>query len=114
MDKRVKDPRNERPQLFYAIRLGDQEDYAHHGRAKVLLKFEILVNRDQRIELFGEHESQQFAVALRGPAHVDDVPDLVSDEVELQRAGDALIEQKPHALRSSPGQAQAQRQPAFD
>lgn len=109
---RLKDLRDERSQLFDTVGLCKHDDDADTGRAQVLLKLKILVHGQQGLEMLRDHQPEQFSVALRGPPHVNDVTNVVADQISLQWARHALIEQEQHALRSSHGQVRAPRLPA--
>jgi hypothetical protein len=56
----------------------------HYGNAalpQVLLKRQILIDREQRLEAFGEHEFQEFAIAFRRPTHINDVMRVVAGQI---------------------------------
>jgi hypothetical protein len=102
---------HERPQLFQAIRSRDGDDDANPRGPNVLLELDVPIHREHRFEPLQHHELQQFAIPLRRPTHVDDVLHVVPGQLTLERPGDTLIGQQPHAPRSSPAQVRAQRPP---
>lgn len=104
--ERLEDLRNHRPQFLDAVRLREYDDDPDSRSSKVLLKFEILVYREQRVEVLADHEAQEIAIPLRGPPHIDDVANVVSYQVPYQGTGHALIEQQQHEIRSSHGPVQ--------
>lgn len=97
--QRLENLRDERAQLLDAVRAGNRDHHTDAGRLKILLKLEIPVDRQECVEVLGRHQSQQFAVALGRPSHVDDVPHVVARQFVFEWPRNALIEKKPHALR---------------
>lgn len=105
--ERLEDLRNHRPQFLDAVRLREYDDDPDSRSSKVLLKFEILVYREQRVEVLADHEAQEIAIPLRGPPHIDDVTDVVANQVPDEGTRHALIEQQQHEIRSSHGPVRA-------
>ena len=87
------DFRNQWPKFAHAVCLCDSDHNGDSGRADVLLKLEILVDRQKYGESSGHHDVEQRAIALSGPSHIDDVVHVMPDQVALEWSRDTLIEQ---------------------
>ena len=69
-------------------------------RAQVLLKREVPIDREERLEVLGNHQVQKFTVALGRPTQINDVMCVVAGQIAEQRPRHTLIEQQSHAPRS--------------
>jgi hypothetical protein len=67
---------------------------------QVLLKREVPIDREKRLEVLGNHKLQEFTVALGRPTQINDVMCVVAGQITQQRPGHTLIEQQSHAPRS--------------
>ena len=68
---------------------------------RVLLKGEVPIDREKRLEVLGNHKVQEFTVALGRPTQINDVMCVVAGQIAQQRPRHELIEQQSHAPRSS-------------
>jgi hypothetical protein len=60
----IENLRHERTQLFHTVRAGQRYHDGNAARAQVLLKREVPIDREKRLEVLGNHELQEFTVAL--------------------------------------------------
>jgi hypothetical protein len=67
--------RSENPCTF------DERGLDNAARAQVLLKREIPIDREKRLEALGNHERQKFTVALGRPTQIDDVVCVVASQI---------------------------------
>ena len=82
------------------VRMGHRNHDGDAARAQVLLKREVPINREKRLEVLGNHKLQEFTVALGRPTQINDVMCVVAGQITQQRPRHTLIEQQSHALRS--------------
>ena len=95
---------------FDPVRRGDDNDDGNWESAEVLLVLQILIGRQQRVEV-GGRQLQQLAVSLADPAHRSDGADVVLGQEPGERPGQRLIEQDAHRQSGDLWRAQAPRLP---
>jgi len=90
--ERFENPRREGSEFLDAIGVRKHYDDADTRGLQILLEWEILVDGEQDVESLGQHESQQVAISLAVPAHINNVANIVAFQVRLQRPRNTLIE----------------------
>ena len=90
----VENLRHERTQLLHTVRAGHRYHDGNAARAQVLLKREVPIDREKRLEVLGNHQVQKFTVALGRPTQINDVMCVVAGQFTQQRPRHTLIEQQ--------------------
>jgi hypothetical protein len=83
--KGVENLRHEGTQLLHTVRAGHRYHDGNAARAQVLLKREVPVNREKRLEVLGNHKLQEFTVALGRPTQINDVMCVVAGQITQPR-----------------------------
>ena len=77
---------DERLKRFDTVAVGYKNDDRHRQRLEVLFEFDVLVGRQQRVELGGGLPKER-TVAKAGPAHLSYGVNVVADQQVRQRPG---------------------------
>ena len=79
--QRAEDLWNKRAKFLDTVRSRRHYDNSDARRAQVLLKRQVLIDREKHLEALGDHEPQKLAVALGRPSHVHDVVRVEPNQV---------------------------------
>lgn len=99
-------------EFLETVRPHHKDHDCHPRGANVLLKLDVLIDGDETGEPVFHHECEELAVALAGPAQIDDMMNIVPRQLALERPGHTFIKQQPHWTRPSPALARGLRPPA--
>jgi hypothetical protein len=76
----------QQPERLHPVRRGDENDDGNWKTAEVLLVFQILVGRQNRVKISGR-QLKEFTVPLATPAHCCDGANIVLGQQPGKRAG---------------------------
>ena len=91
--ERIEDLREHWPKFNDPVRPARDQNHSDLARLEVLLKRDALIDSQERIETFRQHQLEEFAVPLRRPTAINHVVGLELGQVAQERPGNALIEQ---------------------
>ena len=84
-------------------------DYGERNTGKVLLIFEVAINRQEKVKL-PRGKLQQFTVFHTGPPSLGNGLDFVAKKLLTESAWNALVKQHAHQRSSGPSPVRGQQQ----
>ena len=82
--------RHQGPKHRHVIARSVNDDYRQRKTSKVLLIFEVAVNREEKVKLL-RRQLQKFTISHTGPPRLGNGPDFVARKLPTQGTWNALV-----------------------